>query len=134
MKKLLILILSVCVLLSFVGCSGLEDILGGDLGGGQVIFNPSGEDQGIKRVDCDTLDLTVEIDTEHLSLDTEEYYRFTNLNETEQKVYLEIEKAVKIADISVDLREFSINYERAMEIAQIFMADCPQYFYMSKYV
>lgn len=134
MKKLLILILSVCILLSFAGCSGLENILGGDLGGGQVILNPSGEDKGIKRVDCDTLDLTVEIDTEHRSLGTKEYYRFINLNETEQKVYLAIEKAVKIADISVDLTGLSINYERAMEIAQIFMADCPQYFYMSKYI
>lgn len=134
MKKLIILILSLCILISAAGCSGLEDVLGGDLGGGQVIFNPSGESPGITRVDCDTLDVTVEANTEHLSLDTEEYYRFTNLNETEQKVYLAIEKAVKIADISVDLTKLSINYERAMEIAQIFMADCPQYFYMSKYI
>ena len=45
MKKLLILILSVCILLSFAGCSGLENILGGDLGGGQ-----NGIDNGAQNV------------------------------------------------------------------------------------
>ncbi len=133
MKKLLAIVISLCVILSLTACSGLEDIL--DLGGsGQVIFNPSAQEPGIERVDCDTLDVTVDISSSHIPLDTEEYHRFANLNETEQKVYLAIEESVKIADISVDLTDLSINYERALEIAQIFMADCPQYFYLSKYV
>ncbi len=133
MKKLLAILISLCVMFSLTACSGLEDVL--DLGGsGQVIFNPTTEKKGIERVDCDTLDVTVDISSAHIALDTEEYHRFVNLSETEQKVYLAIEEAVKIADISVDLTDLSINYERAMEIAQIFMADCPQYFYLSKYI
>ncbi len=132
MKKLFAIIISSCILLSFTACSEMGDILGGE--GNQITLTPSGENGGIKRIECDTLDQTVEIDTDHDSLATNEYYRFLTLNETEQKVYLAIEKAVKIADISVDLTDYSISYERAMDIAQIFMSDCPQYFYLSKYV
>ena len=134
MKKIISLLLITALLSALIGCSALERFLY-DEGSGQVIFNPSSiEENKIERVDCDTLKVTVQVSSDHSPLDPDQYLQFSKLNEEEQRVYRAIEESVKIADISVDLTEYSLSYKRAMEIAQIIMADCPQYFYLSKYI
>lgn len=92
------------------------------------------EDDGLHAIECDNISATINPKSRFTALDPSEYYQYSLLNDVEKKIYGKINEAVKKCEISVDISQYAVDYNRAIDLVQIFMADNPQYFYLSKYI
>jgi len=67
----------------------------------------------------------------HTQLDKEEYYQYSYLNDVEKEVYRRLRVAVLSYDRAIEVSDIDINDSRKMEIVECFLADNPQYFWVS---
>ena len=86
----------------------------------------------IEEPQTEKLEEEVKIETHHIPLSASKYYQFSTLTGKEKEIYGVISncasKALNIADIS----KLKVKYETAYTVLQKFIADNPQYFYISR--
>lgn len=67
----------------------------------------------------------------HTQLDKEKYYQYSFLNDVEKEVYRRLRVAVLSYDRVIEVSDINISNSRKNEIVECFMADNPQYFWVS---
>lgn len=83
-------------------------------------------------VECDNISAEIIYESNFEVVDRDNYCQYSQLSNKEKKVYRAIDKAVKKCEISVDVRDYEIDYERALDIVELYMADNPQNFYLAR--
>lgn len=68
---------------------------------------------------------------QHIPLDTEEYYQYSFLNDVEKEAYRRIRAAALSYDRVVEVADLSLDTDRKQEIFEIFLADNPEFFWVS---
>ena len=71
---------------------------------------------------------------QHVALDEEEYYQYSFLNDVEKEAYRRIRTAVLSYDRTVEVTDLALDTDRKIEIFECFMADNPQFFWVSRSV
>lgn len=92
----------------------------------------SKEEPEYQLVECDTISAEIICESDFEVVDRTDYCQYSQLDNNEKKVYRAIDKAVKKCEISVDVSEYELNYERALDIVELYMADNPQNFYLAR--
>lgn len=67
----------------------------------------------------------------HTQLDKEKYYQYSYLNNVEKELYRRLRVAVLSYDRVIEVSDIDIGNSRKNEIVECFMADNPQYFWVS---
>ena len=97
-----------------------------------TVENVTVNKEEIKEPETEKLEEEVKIETHHIPLAASKYYQFSTLTGKEKEIYGVISncasKALNIADIS----RLKVKYETAYTVLQKFIADNPQYFYISR--
>ncbi len=97
-----------------------------------TVENVTVNKEEIKEPETEKLEEEVVIETHHTPLAASKYYQFSTLSATEKEIYGVISasasKSLNVADIS----KFEVKYETAYSVLQKFIADNPQYFYISR--
>ncbi len=74
-----------------------------------------------------------EIVYNHTALTKTQYYQYSFLSDTEKSVYNELYSAAEKCQNIVNLTKYKLSEEAVKKVYAAFIADCPQYFYISKY-
>ena len=97
-----------------------------------TIENVTVNKEDIKEPETEKLEEEVKIETHHTSLAPSKYYQFSTLSEKEKNIYSVIANSVSKSLNVADISDFRVKYETAYTILQRFIADNPQYFYISR--
>lgn len=68
----------------------------------------------------------------HTGIQEENYYQYTALGNSEKEIYQAIDRAIKNAEIFVDLDDYTCSSTTLEKVYQCVVADHPQYFYLAK--
>lgn len=101
---------------------------------GQII-EPEAEPQtplSPPQTEPEISDITINV-INHTALSKEQYYQYTHLSDIEKEVYNEFCIAAEKCKNFLDLKKYNLNKNQVKRIYDAFLADNPQYFYVSKY-
>jgi len=118
--KRTVLILILCLLLSLAGC-------------GPTTEN-GGTSSAVTVTDGPRLTERVSAQSDHTPVSPDRYYQYSFLSGTEKEAYDRIFRSIPEGKSVVDVSDLQIPKERANEVTQKIMADCPQFFFLSKTV
>ncbi len=77
-------------------------------------------------------DITINV-INHTALAKEQYYQYSFLSDTEKEVYAEFCEAAEKCRNFLDLKKHNLSKTQIKKVYDAFIADNPQYFYISKY-
>ncbi|MBQ8202963.1 MAG: hypothetical protein IJZ75_01605 [Clostridia bacterium] len=88
--------------------------------------------EDIREPETEKIKEEIKIESHHTPLSASSYYQYSTLSAKEKEVYSVITKTAAEAKNVADISEFKLNHNAAYNILQKFIADNPQYFYISK--
>ena len=101
---------------------------------GTPVEKPSSGQSSETEVNSPAIEAPVIPDTSHTPVLRENYYQYSNLTETEKKIYNDICTAIETTQNVINLSKYRISYNKMWEIFQKLVADNPQYFWVSKFI
>lgn len=72
--------------------------------------------------------------SKHTPLSREEYYQYSLLSETDQKIYNTICKGIEAQQNYINIKKYNLSDEKLKNILDKVIADNPQYFWVSKFM